>query len=235
MSSYGYNFQDASQTSVPTSTISIPQGKPAQTASAEERTDSAVSFLSSEPGHEVENTASSASKSQIPGIETVPVPSKSSAPVTRQPTATTEVLTIGGGPPVMSVTIIEPDADGNLETSVLTLSEESPWQTPAPRVRDIKDGNLRARVDGNRMGLALGLPTRDPSAPATTMPPVRTGNNTSISPDAASNATETLADVRGMHTPSSVPLDSSSSVVKYYLDRIVFVFMAWVIGRWISS
>ncbi|KAM3426307.1 hypothetical protein MY4824_010029 [Beauveria thailandica] len=213
----------------------MPQGKPAQTSPAEEHPDSAVSFLSSEPGLEVENTTSSASKSQIPGVETVPLPSKSSAPVTRQPTATTQVLTIGGGPPVMSVTIIEPDANGNLETSVLTLSEESPWQTPAPRVQDVKDSNLRARVDGYRTGLASGLPARDSSSAATTMSPVPTGNNTSISRDAVSNATETLADVRGMHTPSSVPLDSSSSVVKYYLDRVVFVFMAWVIGRWILS
>ncbi|KAJ6787837.1 hypothetical protein PWT90_09895 [Aphanocladium album] len=143
---YGYNFQAPSDTKTSLSTTSTAKATAHKFASEEDHPEGATSFFSSDPGSEVENTASNKSKSHIPGIETVPPPNKSSATPPSQAPATTQMLPIGG-PPVLFVTIIEPDTNGNLETSVLTVSEESPWPTPRP---DAKEGAnaLHARVDG---------------------------------------------------------------------------------------
>ncbi|KAJ4147520.1 hypothetical protein LMH87_002032 [Akanthomyces muscarius] len=211
MPSYGYNFDAASATGAPASVASTSKSKSSQTASDEEHPSNAASFLSSDPGHEVENTASSESKNHIPGIETVPPPSKSSATTTLQPAATTRVLPIGGGPPVLFVTIIEPNSNGTLETSVLTVSEKSPWQTPMPKVEDLGEKTLRARVDGYRMGMASDILTQDSNGPITTMSPVNTGNRTFNLADATSNAKETSANVLETFAPTSLPVVSGGS------------------------
>lgn len=235
MPSYGYNFDAASATAAWVSVASTSKSKPSKATSSEEHPSKAASFLSSDPGHEVENTASSESKSQIPGIETVPPLSKGSATTRLQPAVTTQALPIGGGPPVLFVTIIEPDSNGTLETSVLTVSEKPPWQTPMPNVEDPGDTALRARVDGYRMGMAPNIVTQDSNGPTTTILPVNTGNRTSNLIDAVSNATETSADVPQTFAPTSLPVVSSGSEISHYMINFTMVILSWILVKWIAN
>ncbi|ATY62575.1 kinase-like domain [Cordyceps militaris] len=229
ISSYGYNFPARTETVTPTPGASTPEAKSSQTASREERPDGATPFLSSDLGHEVENTASSESKSSIPGIETVPLPTKSSATTTKQTSVTTQALPIGGGPPGLFVTIIEPDAAGNLETPILTVSEQSPWQTPMARAENEDDKPLHARVDAHRVGIPSKVTPEDIDTPATTMMLVNASNRTSVLTGAMPNATETSADVIEMTTPSNIAVVSSASAVNYYLSCLAPFFLGWII------
>ncbi|OAQ98431.1 hypothetical protein LLEC1_04863 [Akanthomyces lecanii] len=231
MPSYGYDFDAAGATAKSTSLASPLKSRPSQTASDEEHPSNAASFLSSDPGQDVENTASSESKSHIPGIETVPPPSESSATTTLQPAVTTQALPIGGGPPVLFVTIIEPDSNGTLETSVLTVSEKSPWQTPMPEVEDLGDRTLRARVDGYRLGMASDPLTQDSNGPTTTTSSVNFNNNTSTLARATSNATEKSADVLQKIAPTSLPVVSGGSELSYYMANFVVLILGWIVGK----
>ena len=49
------------------------------------------------------------------------------------------------------VTIISPGDDGNLETSIMTVSERSPWQTVAPRQIPGGHYSTNAHADGYRI------------------------------------------------------------------------------------
>ncbi|KAJ3483634.1 hypothetical protein NLG97_g7259 [Lecanicillium saksenae] len=227
---YGYNFQSPGDSKASASATSAAQGTTSKSASEEDRPEGATSFLSSDPGHEVENTASSESTSQIPGIETVPPPNKGSATSSAQAPATTQMLPIGG-PPVLFVTIIEPDANGNLETSVLTVSEKSPWPTPKPEAKqEVK--TLHARVDGYRMGVSPDFVAQDPNPPTSTMTPVNSVNNTSALAEATSNATATPSEGPDAGTPASLPLVSSASTMDNYLCKFAILSLSWIITVW---
>lgn len=178
--SYGYHFEAASKMQVSSSGKSASSHEGSPSSVGEEYPGGTVSPLSSVPGNQVEITASSATKSQIPGIETVPLPSppsKSSSVWLSRPPVTTQMLPIGG-PPVLFVTVIESDSNGNLETSVLTVSEQSPWQTSMPRAEGSQE-ILQARVDGYRMSMASGGLTRQLKEQDITIPVFIPNNQTS--------------------------------------------------------
>lgn len=210
--SYGYHSEAASKTHASSSDESAASQGPSPSFIGEEYPSGTVSPLSSVPGNQVGITASSGSKSQIPGIETVPLPSppsKSSSVWISRPPITTQMLPIGG-PPILFVTIIEPDSDGNLETSVLTVSEQSPWQTAMPRAEG-SQAFLQARVDGYRMGMASDGLTRQLKEQDITIPAFTPNNQTLTSVVAASNVTSREEAVETVMPTAILPVLVSSA------------------------